>query len=390
MRVVVCGLVATYPLGGVAWDYLQYVIAFARLGADVLYLEDTGRWVYDPRAQTFVADAAAGASFVRDALHVLDASLANRVAVRAADGRWYGWDGEAVARFCDRADLFLNLSGACWLRDAYRSARVLAYVDTDPGYTQGLLASAEAPDASESARFSARQVRAHTLFFSYGVHLGRSECQVPTVGLRWIPTRPPVVLDLWPVSPPPADGPFTTVLSWSIEPSPPVIGGRVYGGKAAAFERVMELPRRSGERLEVAIAGAAPRDRLEAAGWRVRDGHAVSATLQTYQRYLVDSTGELSVAKPVYTGAWTGWFSSRSSVYLAAGRPCILEDSGWSSWVTPGPGLQPFRTVSEAAKALATVRAHLRQASEHARATAEAFFDARSVCLQLLADAGLA
>jgi len=36
------------------------------------------------------------------------------------------------------------------------------------------------------------------------------------------------------------------------------------------------------------------------------------------------------------------------------------------------------------------VRAHLRQASEHARATAEAFFDARSVCLQLLADAGLA
>jgi len=54
MRVIVTGLVATYPVGGVAWDYLQYVQAFHALGCDVHYLEDTGQWVYDPAAQTFL------------------------------------------------------------------------------------------------------------------------------------------------------------------------------------------------------------------------------------------------------------------------------------------------------------------------------------------------
>ena len=65
MRVVVTGFVATYPVGGVAWDYLQYVQGFRALGCDVLYLEDTGQWVYDPVAQTFTADLTANAQIGR-------------------------------------------------------------------------------------------------------------------------------------------------------------------------------------------------------------------------------------------------------------------------------------------------------------------------------------
>src|SRR5262249_52393375 len=57
MRVVVTGLVAAYPVGGVAWDYLQYVQGFRALGCDVFYLEDTGQWLYDAVAQTFTDDA---------------------------------------------------------------------------------------------------------------------------------------------------------------------------------------------------------------------------------------------------------------------------------------------------------------------------------------------
>ena len=30
--IIVCGLAATYPLGGVAWDYIQYLHGFYRLG----------------------------------------------------------------------------------------------------------------------------------------------------------------------------------------------------------------------------------------------------------------------------------------------------------------------------------------------------------------------
>src|SRR5579885_2748939 len=75
VRVVVTGLVATYPVGGVAWDYLQYVLGFRALGCDVFYLEDTGRWGYDPVAQTFTPDLAAGARYLARALGALAPDL---------------------------------------------------------------------------------------------------------------------------------------------------------------------------------------------------------------------------------------------------------------------------------------------------------------------------
>src|SRR5207244_1611519 len=132
MRVVVTGLVATYPVGGVAWDYLQYVQGFRALGCEGLYLEDTGQWLYDPAAQTFVDDVRRNARWLADGL----ARVAPGVAwsLRAPDGRHHGLDEPAVARRCAAADLFLNVSGSCWLREPYRAARVTAYVDTDPGY----------------------------------------------------------------------------------------------------------------------------------------------------------------------------------------------------------------------------------------------------------------
>ena len=54
---MVTGLIASFPLGGVPWDYLAYVDGFRRLGCDVFYLEDTGQWLYDPARETFTDDA---------------------------------------------------------------------------------------------------------------------------------------------------------------------------------------------------------------------------------------------------------------------------------------------------------------------------------------------
>jgi hypothetical protein len=48
LRIVVTGLIAQYPLGGVAWDYGQYASGLHRLGHDVYYFEDTGQWPYNP------------------------------------------------------------------------------------------------------------------------------------------------------------------------------------------------------------------------------------------------------------------------------------------------------------------------------------------------------
>src|SRR2546430_3386865 len=161
MRVIVTGLVATYPVGGVAWDYLQYLQGFRALGCEVTYLEDTGQWLYDPAAQTFTDDVRANARYLNDALASLDPALARCWSLRAPDGTYHGLDEAAVARACAAADLFLNLSGSCWLRDAYRAARVKAYVDTDPGYSQAKIAAVEAGGAGHPVPVSADPGRPH-------------------------------------------------------------------------------------------------------------------------------------------------------------------------------------------------------------------------------------
>src|SRR5947199_4338211 len=108
MRVVVTGLVATYPVGGVAWDYLQYVQGFRALGCEVTYLEDTGQCLYDPAAQTFTADVRAHARYLHDALASLEPARARLWSLHATDGTYHGLDEPAVARACAAAHLFLN------------------------------------------------------------------------------------------------------------------------------------------------------------------------------------------------------------------------------------------------------------------------------------------
>ena len=46
MRIIVTGLIAQHPLGGVTWDYIQYVLGLVRLGYDAYYIEDSGAWPY--------------------------------------------------------------------------------------------------------------------------------------------------------------------------------------------------------------------------------------------------------------------------------------------------------------------------------------------------------
>ena len=384
MRIVVTGLVATYPVGGVAWDYLQYVQGFRALGCDVVYLEDTGQWLYDPVAQTFTDDVARNAAWLAEGLGRIAPGV--EWSLRAPDGAYHGLDEAAVARACAGAELFLNVSGACWLRDAYRAARVKAYVDTDPGYSQAKVAAVDAGSASESIRFSVDLIRQHDVFFTLGESIGGPACPIPPGGLAWHPTRAPIALENWPVQPAP-EAPFTTVMSWKIEPTPPSIGGQVYGGKDVEFERFLDLPSRTAERLEVAISGDAPRARIAAAGWHVVDATRVSRTMADYRDYVVGSRGEVSIAKNAYVATRSGWFSTRSAAYLAAGRPVVLQDTGFSAHLPLGPGLHAFTTPDDVVAALETIRRDYPRALAHAREVAASCFRAEDVCRRLLADA---
>ncbi len=388
MRIVVTGLVATYPLGGVSWDYLAYVDGFRRLGHAVLYLEDTGAWFYHPADQTFSDDAAPNLRYLTAAFTAIGAPD-TAWAVRTPDDRYHGLDGAAVQRFCRGADLFLNLSGCCWLRDEYRGARRTAYLDSDPGYTQAKLWAAAHGCASEDQLFSVNLIRQHDRFFTFAEHIAAPDCRVPACGLDWKPTRQPVVLEHWPVAFDRAARRFTTVMSWKTETTPPRIDGVSYGGKDVELLRFLAMPRHTPAELEVAMAGAAPREQLAAHGWHVVDAHARSATMARYRRYLQGSRGEWSVAKHTYVALRSGWFSTRSAVYLASGKPVVVQDTGWSAYYPTGAGLFAFATLEEAAAALAAVEADYARHCAAARAVAERELAAPAVLERLLHDAGL-
>lgn len=385
MRIVVTGLIAAYPLGGLAWDYLQYVHGLRALGHDVLYLEDTGRWVYAPWQEAFTDDCDRHVAYL--------ASLFRGGApwaFRDPHGRMHGMDAAAVRRACAEADLFLNVSGACWLRDEYRGRGTTAYVDTDPGYSQSVLLAAEDPSAADAVTYAAALIRAHDVFFTFAENIGAPGCAVPTAGLRWIPTRHPITLDDWPCQDasedPGHDAAFTTVMSWRTDVPLPVLEGRTYGGKDVELRKLAGLPRRTPIQLELALAGDAPRGELTDAGWRLVDARTVSATPGSYRAYLAQSRGEIGIAKEVYVATASGWFSTRSASYLALGRPVVVQDTGLEGHYPIGRGLLSFTDVETAAAALDDVVGAYAVHARAARALAAELFDARRVLGRLLDD----
>jgi hypothetical protein len=387
MRVVVTGLLATYPLGGVGWDYLAFVRGFQLLGAEVLYLEDTGQWLYDPRDGTFTDDVSYHLRYLAQILQAHAPGV--RWSLRSPDGTYHGLDEVAVGAFCGGADLFLNVSGCCWLRETYRGARRKIYLDTDPGYSHAKLAASERGTATGDEEYSVGLIRAHDLFFTFAENMGDESCRLPAAGLRWQTTRQPIVASDWPFTYRPEAAAYTTVMSWKTDVTVPTIDGTTYGGKGVEFVRFADMPSRTPAPLEIAVAGVAPRADLQARGWRVVDAGERSATMEIYRDYLAASRGEWSVAKNAYVATRSGWFSCRTACYLTLGKPAVVQDTGFRAHYPTGEGLFAFSTADEAAAALAEVERDYRRHCEAARALALQEFDAQRVLTRLCAEAGL-
>jgi hypothetical protein len=126
LRIIVTGLMAQYPLGGVTWDYLQYVVGLTRLGHDAYYIEDTGQWPYDPGADGLTDDPSFN---IRVLSEVMDRfGLGGRWAYRfPRTGAWYGMSDARRNEVIASADLLINVSGTIARTEEYRSAaRLLA------------------------------------------------------------------------------------------------------------------------------------------------------------------------------------------------------------------------------------------------------------------------
>ena len=375
LRIVVSGLIAQYPLGGVTWDYLQYPLGLSRLGHDVYYFEDTGQWPYNPLEEGVAKSCDFNVRYLKDCLERF--GLSGRWAYRFPwESRWFGMPDRDRDEVIATADLLINVSGSLAHPGEYRRIPRMAYIDSDPVFTQLKLARGQ-----EDFR---RIVDLHDAHFSFGENLSPA---VPETGHRWQPTRQPVVLDEWRTSDQSRQV-FTTVMNWTsykaIE-----FQGQSYGQKDTEFERFFDLPQSVPDAsFEVAVnAGKTrrtPRGLLARKGWKVVDPSVVCPDLDSYRSYIQASFAEWSVAKGGYVKGAPGWFSCRSACYLAAGRPVVVQDTGFGGVLPVGEGIVPFQTPAEAAAGVRDVQArygvHARAATDIARE----YFDARSVLESLL------
>jgi hypothetical protein len=385
LRIIVTGQMAQYPLGGVTWFYLQYVLGLARLGHDVFYIEDSSQWPYNPMTQALPAKAASITEACQFNLDYLNGVLSRfGLADKWAycfpkHDTWFGVPQSQRENVIASADLLVNVSGTLGRPENYRQVRRMAYVDTDPVFTQVKLARGEAHFRTLVDR--------HDVHFSYGEH---PSPMVPDTGHRWRPTRAPVVLSEWTTGRPHRNV-FTTIMNWTSHNSV-THDGRTFGQKDVEFKAFIDLPTlvRPTE-MELAVGPGhgqhTPYDLLRYKGWRVVDPVQVCPDLDSFRAYTEESMAEWGVAKNGYVQGQSGWFSERSARYLAAGRPVVVQDTGFSHVLPVGVGLVPFRNLDEAVAGIRSIEGDYARHAKAAREIADEYFDSDKVLTRLVDEA---
>jgi hypothetical protein len=370
MKILFAGIIARYPFGGVTWCSLMYLLGLRALGHEVFYIEDTGECVYDPVQNTRSTDPGYGTSYIHAALEPF--GLGDRWTFVNYDGSYHGRGADDVRAFCADADLFLNLSGGSWFwRDEYARIPRKAFIDSDPAFTQLAIAKGETWYVEFFRRFD------H--LFTFGANIGTPASPIPTGSFTWHKTWQPVTLDHWATQTTPRDR-FTSVMTWQIESFTDV-----GGNKDQEFLKFIDLPSRTPQPFELAING--PQRLLREHGWQTVDAMGVSRSLWDYRAFIQGSKAEFGVAKHTYVTTRSGWFSDRTECYLSAGRPALVQDTGWTAHLPHGDGLLAFSNPDEALAGIDRINSdydrHARRAAEIARE----HFDAARVLPRLLDEA---
>jgi hypothetical protein len=386
-RIVVMGFMGSMPIAGVIWQHIHYVVGLQRLGHDVYYVEDSARLPYNP--ETF------------EVTNEFDyaAQLLNRLSREFAFKN--GW--AFCARYLPRnptaglplkrirqlyrdADAILNICGTQeFNEDLLVSDRIL-YIESDPGVEQIKI--------DKDVRSTIDYLRRHRALFTFGENVSTKSFPVPTHGFKWLPTRQPVVTDLWKTRrAPPRTAVFTSVANWSTSGLKDITwrGDKYLWSKSREFLRFIAAPKKSGEIFELAtnIEDANIRAKFLRNGWRLRCPLQMSVDYWLYRDYIRRSKGEFTVAKDQYVRLNTGWFSDRSGCYLAAGRPVVIQETGFTKTYGGNAGLLSFRSLDEIVDAVKTINADYAKNSRAARALAREFFEAEKVVKSILDRAGI-
>jgi hypothetical protein len=233
----------------------------------------------------------------------------------------------------------------------------------------------------------------HDAWVTIAENMGRPGCKIPTCGLDWLTTRQPVFLEAWADGAGDSRAAFSSVGAWRGPYAPVEFEGVTYGLRVHEFRRFVELPKLTGRRFELAFAIDSEEERdlelLHEHGWQLVDPDAVACDPDRYRSYLHRSAAELMVARGMYVQTRSGWFSERSSCYLAGGRPVLAQDTGLDGLYPLGEGLIAFSTVDEAVAGVEEISAHYEHHARAARELAEAYFDSGAVLTRLLGKLGV-
>lgn len=367
---------AVPDFAGHMWVPIQYVLGLRRLGIEAYWIDHIDR--IDPLKHPH-------------SIEYLDRRMQQSADTIGFGRAWsiiygpgkrhFGLSREETHAIAERADLLLGLStkalpkGSPALRIARR-----AYLDLDPGFTQ--IWAHQTPMGFEQ----------YEHFFTIGQNVRSEEFDVPLQGIDWQPMRPPVVLEQWPFCFDEKTRRFSTVGDW---------WGKQYtryqdqyfGSKREEFLRFAELPLRARQRFELALT-LYPGDHHEIGllarnGWHLLDPYLYAGDLESYREFIQHSRAEWSVAKNGYVRSRSGWISDRTTVYLASGKPCVVQSTGFEPHLPTGKGLLTFRTLDEAVEAVEEVDRNYAEHAAAARELAEQHFDSDAVLSSLLERAGV-
>jgi hypothetical protein len=371
LRVVVAGALANKPAnGGEAWVRMSWVRGLERLGCDVTFVEQIeGGFCTDDEGRPAPLASSANLRWFREVTGAF--GLGAKAMLLSDTGEADGIPLREMLDVAVAADLLVNISGHLSHEKLKGVFRNRAYVDIDPGFTQFWH-----DDGNRAARLAG-----HERYFTIGENIGSSDCPIPTGGLVWTPTRQPVVLADWPVvAPPLADDPwFTTVATWRGPFGPIERDRRRFGLKAHEFRKYVTMPQlvpaQFGAALAIHPCEQSDIELLHHHGWHLADPRSAAGTPEEFRRFVVASGAEFSVAQGIYVETVSGWFSDRTTRYLATGRPALVQDTGFSRRIPSGKGLVAFSTLAEAVQGARAILDDYDAHATAARGVAEAYFD---------------
>jgi hypothetical protein len=381
MLIICTGKIANATAGHID-SIMAYPVGLQRLGHEVYVMEHVGRGRSTNSANQHVPfDQWDGRHHFEEVMRSYGMWPRCCLIYRHGEAT-HGMPYAEAVKVAERCDLLMTRSGEIHkAEEIFSNPGCRLYIDGNPGNTQVFL-------QQRGGEYEALDQYDH--LFTLGLNIGTDACRIPTGNRHWHPILRPVVLPLWPTCLDPASTRFTTISSWKGRTTFQW-QGTDSGEKSDSWLKFIELPKKTAQELEIALR-IEPRDEVDGDtfrqhGWRLTDPRGLR-TLTDYRRYIAQSRAEFSVAHHRVVEFSIGWFSDRSALYLASGRPVLVQSTGIESHLPTGKGLLTYRTMDEALVGIEDINRDYLGHCRAARDIAETYFDADRVLTNILARVG--